>query len=116
MYPSGLFVSAASGGCSLSVSEQPTAKISTARANSPRPHLERFPRKTITTEPTRKQHRIQQRRGHHTHSVQAHATTTGVSHHHQTHHVRPGRVHHFIGHIPRRFGFAPFFSVVEAHS
>src|SRR5699024_4083121 len=27
-----------------------------------------------------------------------------------------GRVHHFIGHIPRRFGLAPFFSVVEAHS
>src|SRR5699024_6402396 len=52
----------------------------------------------------------------HTHPVQAHATTTSVSHHHQTHHVRPGRVHHFIGHIPRRFGLAPFFSVVEAHS
>src|SRR5699024_9450940 len=61
MYPSGLFVSAASGDCSLSVSEQPTAKISTARANNPRPRLERLPRKTITTEPTRKQHKIQQK-------------------------------------------------------
>src|SRR5690625_3194969 len=59
MYSSGLFVSAVSGGCSLSVSEQPAAKVSTARANSPRAHLENLPRRSITTEPIRKQHKIQ---------------------------------------------------------
>src|SRR5699024_11119853 len=61
MYSSGLFVSAVSGGCSLSVSEQPAAKVSTARANSPLAHLENLPRRSITTEPIRKQHKIQRK-------------------------------------------------------
>src|SRR5699024_4335300 len=60
-HSSGLFVSAVSGGCSLSVSEQPAAKVSTARANSPRAHLENLPRRSITTEPIRKQHKIQRK-------------------------------------------------------